>query len=185
MDFIHAPTLTYPITRDELRLREPNTSFPANFTAEDVAPFGYFEVQNRRPYYDPATQALVQGTCIEESGTWFCDWTIRQLTDAEIEAARKAEADALLAAAKASRAAEVEALKVTTTAGNTFDGDEVSQGRMARAIIALSAAGGTVNWVLADNSIVPCSVAELTEALAMAGAAQAAIWIKPYETANS
>ena len=82
---------------------------------------------------------------------------------------------------KASRADAVEAIDVTTTAGNTFDGDEISQGRMARAILALNAAapGTTVNWILADNSVIDATAAELTEALALAGAAQAALWVAP------
>lgn len=88
-------------------------------------------------------------------------------------------ADHLRAAWKASRAAAVEAIKVTTFAGNVFDGDEVSQGRMARAIIAINAAapGTTVNWILADNTVIDATAAELTEALALAGAAQAALWV--------
>ena len=82
---------------------------------------------------------------------------------------------------KASRAAAVEAIDVTTAAGNTFDGDEISQGRMARAILALNAAapGTTVNWILADNSVIDATAAELAEALALAGAAQAALWVLP------
>ena len=82
---------------------------------------------------------------------------------------------------KASRAIAVEAIKVTTAAGNVFDGDEISQGRMARAILALNAAapGTTVNWILADNSVIDATAAELTEALALAGAAQAALWVAP------
>lgn len=80
--------------------------------------------------------------------------------------------------AKSNRAAAVAAITVTTQAGNEFDGDEASQGRMARAIIALQAnPGATVNWVLADNSVINATAAELTEALALAGAAQAAIWV--------
>lgn len=83
-------------------------------------------------------------------------------------------------AAKAARAAAVSAITVTTQAGNTFDGDETSQGRMVRAIVALQATGTpSVNWVLADNSVIAASAAELSEALALAGAAQAAIWVLP------
>ena len=79
---------------------------------------------------------------------------------------------------KAEREAAVAAIKVTTQAGNTFDGDEISQGRMARAIIALQGTGAaSVTWVLADNSVIEATAAELTEALALAGAAQAAIWV--------
>jgi predicted carbohydrate-binding protein with CBM5 and CBM33 domain len=79
---------------------------------------------------------------------------------------------------KAEREAAVAAIKVTTQAGHTFDGDEVSQGRMSRAIIALSTGlAPSVNWVLADNSVIQATAAELTEALVLAGQAQAQIWV--------
>lgn len=80
---------------------------------------------------------------------------------------------------KAQRDAAVAAIKVTTQAGNTFDGDETSQDRMARAVVAMGAApaGSTVNWVLADNSVIDATQEELTEALLLAGTAQAALWV--------
>jgi hypothetical protein len=79
---------------------------------------------------------------------------------------------------KLEREQAVSQITVTTTAGNTFDGDEISQTRMARAIIALQAtATPSVNWVLHDNSVIQATVAELSEALALAGAAQAAVWV--------
>lgn len=79
---------------------------------------------------------------------------------------------------KAKRAEAVANIKVTTQAGHTYDGDEESQGRMARAIIALSTGlAPSVNWVLADNSVIAATAAELTEALVLAGQAQAAIWV--------
>lgn len=87
-------------------------------------------------------------------------------------------ADAERAAWKIRRAARVSAIKVTTSAGHIFDGDEESQGRMARAILGLQAVpGGTVTWVLADNSVQEVGAAELTEALALAGAEQARLWV--------
>lgn len=79
---------------------------------------------------------------------------------------------------KAERTAAVENIKVTTSAGNTFDGDEISQGRMARAIIGLSTGiAPSVAWVLADNSVIQATAPELTEALVLAGQAQADIWV--------
>ena len=79
---------------------------------------------------------------------------------------------------KAQREMAVAEIKVATQAGNTFDGDEESQGRMARAIIALSTGlAPSVNWVLADNSVIAATAAELTEALVLAGQAQAALWV--------
>jgi len=80
--------------------------------------------------------------------------------------------------AKAARTDAVSRITVTTSAGHTFDGDEISQTRMARSIIALQATGTpTVNWVLADNSVIQATPNELAEALALSGAAQAAIWV--------
>lgn len=80
--------------------------------------------------------------------------------------------------AKFEREAAVATIKVTTAAGNTFDGDELSQGRMARAVIALSTGlAPSVTWVLADNSVIQATAAELTEALVLAGQAQAAVWV--------
>lgn len=80
---------------------------------------------------------------------------------------------------KVERAAAVAALTVTTQAGNTFDGDEVSQGRISRAILALQAAGaGSVTpWVLADNTVIQANAAELLEALTLAGLEQSRLWV--------
>ena len=60
-----------------------------------------------------------------------------------------------------------------------FDGDETSQDRMARSIIALND-GETVQWVLADNTIAQVTKEQLREALRKAGSAQTAIWSDPY-----
>ena len=81
---------------------------------------------------------------------------------------------------KQGRSESVKNIKVTTKAGNVFDGDETSQARMARAILGLGAAGpdATVVWVLADNTAIQATGAELREALALAGAEQARLWVK-------
>lgn len=82
--------------------------------------------------------------------------------------------------AKATRAAAVEVITVTTAAGNTFDGDETSQTRMSRAVLVLSTGAAlSVPWVLADNTVIQASAAELAEALALAGAEQARLWVLP------
>ncbi len=83
--------------------------------------------------------------------------------------------------AKEVRAVNVARIRVTVTSGREYDGDETSQNRMARAILGLSAAapGTTITWTLADNSTAAVGVAELTEALMLAGATQAAMWGLP------
>lgn len=79
-------------------------------------------------------------------------------------------------AAKAARTAAVSAITVTV-GDKVFDGDETSQTRMARAIIGMQAAlAPTINWTLANNVSTPVTIAELTEALILAGQAQAALW---------
>lgn len=81
---------------------------------------------------------------------------------------------------KQARSEAVNNIKVTTTSGNVFDGDETSQARMARAILGLESAGpdATVTWVLADNTPTQVTALELREALALAGAEQASMWVK-------
>lgn len=86
----------------------------------------------------------------------------------------------LLAQDKAARVAEVDAIVVTTPAGNIFDGDEEAQGRMARTITALDP-GETTLWVLADNKPATVTREELREALRLAGEAQTTIWVRPYK----
>lgn len=81
---------------------------------------------------------------------------------------------------KAERDAAVAAIVVTTSTGKPFNGDETSQTRMSRAIVGMQAAGAsTIRWVLADNTDVEVTLAELYEALVLAGQAQAAIWVIP------
>lgn len=83
-----------------------------------------------------------------------------------------------LAKAKAERADYVSKLVVTVD-GMQFDGDETSQDRMARSIIALDL-DEKVQWVLADNTIAMVTRAQLRQALRLAGEAQTAIWANPY-----
>ena len=61
-------------------------------------------------------------------------------------------ADEIRAAFLKDRTAQVAALTVTTTSGKVFNGDEVSQSRMARAIIASGIVNETTtHWTLANN----------------------------------
>lgn len=85
---------------------------------------------------------------------------------------------------KSERQKIVDSIKVTTAAGNIFDGDEVSQGRMVRAMNGLKwlrekagASNPTVVWVLADNSVIQATEDEIGEALVLAGQKQAEAWV--------
>ena len=89
-----------------------------------------------------------------------------------------------LAQAKAERADAVSKITVTVD-GMVFDGDEVSQERMARTITAAVATGedmsATTTWVLANNTVAQVSMQQLAQALRAAGEAQTELWTVPYE----
>lgn len=190
--YLHLETLNQCTERD-IRAALPNTSFAEPF----VPPEGYVWVfPAPQPAYDPITQAVRETTpVLTDKGHWEQTWEVvprfTEYTDAEgvthtvaeqeaAAIAADAEAKALAAreAAKAARQTAVDNIRVTTAAGNTFDGDETSQTRMSRAILVLSTgAAASVPWVLADNSVIQADIAELTEALALAGAEQARLWV--------
>lgn len=102
------------------------------------------------------------------------DWSQVVTPESKAEQFIKANREAW----KSERSSAVSSIAITTAAGNTFDGDEISQGRMARAILALPE-GQTVRWVLHDNTEIDATSAELREALALAGAEQARLWVAP------
>ena len=78
---------------------------------------------------------------------------------------------------KEERTKRVTEIKVTTAAGNEFDGDEISQTRMSRAISVMSSTD-TTTWILANNNPISATKAELKEALKLAGEEQTFIWIQ-------
>lgn len=86
-----------------------------------------------------------------------------------------------LAEAKRLRAAKVAAIQVTVD-GMTFDGDEVAQSRMTRAITAAETAGmDSTMWVLADNTIATVTKDQLQHALSASMLRMAEVWTEPYE----
>ena len=95
----------------------------------------------------------------------------RVKTEEELEIER-------IASAKEKRASDVASIIVEVD-GMKFDGDETSQDRMARSIVALNAEE-TVQWVLADNTIAQVTKEQLRQALRLAGEAQTSIWANPY-----
>lgn len=126
---------------------------------------------SKKEYTKAAIWCNGNGHYIEEvNGEYF----IRQVAPPSEEEIAAEE----LAKAKAERADYVSKLVVTVD-GMQFDGDETSQDRMARSIIALDL-DEKVQWVLADNTIAMVTRAQLRQALRLAGEAQTAIWADPY-----
>ena len=93
--------------------------------------------------------------------------TEEEIKQRELEEAKRVRADA------------VAAIKVTVD-GMEFDGDETSQQRVARSILALKD-GETITWVLRDNSIVEVTKEQLKQVLRKAGEEQTKLWTVPYQ----
>lgn len=170
----------YPISPDQIRFtHRADVSFGPTVTPEIADALGYDLVQiQEQPDYDSNTHGLREAPPVFIHEVLTQQWEVFPLPAEEAAANQAAAIVQAREQAKAARAASVDAIKVTTAAGNTFDGDELSQGRMARAVIALSTGlAPSVTWVLADNTTIQATAAELTEALVLAGQAQAAIWV--------
>lgn len=75
------------------------------------------------------------------------------------------------------RANEVGAITVTIADGTVLNGDEVAQGRLARAVSSLTAEE-TTTWIDVDGLPHTLTQVQLKEALKLAGEAQTAIWVK-------
>lgn len=152
---------------------EPAQSGPV-FPAVAGLQFGWA----RESQYPTAVPAFF-GTCPDDSDIYI-DGVIAEFAHADYEQmwademnARPTERDA----AKLLRQIAVDAITVTVN-GKVFDGDETSQTRMARAIIGMQATGtSTLAWVLNDNTVTEATVAELTEAMVLAGQAQSDVWV--------
>jgi hypothetical protein len=154
----------------EVRAHCTRTSFPSVMTDEMVEAAGYERVIQKPAIFDPETQMAVEIAPEKVDGVWEQRWSVANLPP-----------EAVLANRKEKREAAVSAITVTTTAGNTYQGDEVSINRMNAAITVMMATGQSVPWVLADNSIVTVNAAELTEALALSAAEVARLWVAPYQ----
>lgn len=183
-------------TEHEFRNNFPNTSFPEMLTLDIITDFGYLPVlQSPQPTPTIGEIVVRDGVLTDANGNIVQKWilapkyteyvdednvvhTVQEQVDAAIQREVDETAFRLRQAAKQLRQSQVDNIKVTTASGKTFDGDETSQNRMARAIIAMKAmnAPETV-WVLADNTPTMATVAELEEALALSGTAQANLWV--------
>lgn len=140
-------------------------------------------------YVEAASWCNENDATIEDKGDYYEVVAIPkppEPTPEEIAEREKAEA---LAQAKKERADAVSKLTVTVD-GMVFDADETSQNRMSRVVAGAQALGVDLNattqiWVLADNTVAQPTVAQLAQALKLAGEAQTALWTKPYEESDT
>lgn len=168
MSYVNTVTGEYPVLLRTVRAHFPNTTFNPS---RPPAPFAFVHPTEK---LEPKVGFTVQrGAPEERDDKWFETWEYVPLS---IERQR--------AAFKESREQAVKNIKVTTSLGNTFDGDETSQNRMARTAVAMRP-GEMIPWVLSNNVPAMVSREELSEALRLAGEAQSALWMMPEQGGES
>lgn len=146
----------------------PNPDFDPEVPVSDVNQMTlteevpYVEI---RPFIDLPDNTNVSELIIEGG-------VARTMTSEEILAIAQADA---VTEFKAARPAVIQAIKVTVD-DMEFDGDEVSQTRMSRAITVMDDLD-TTTWVLANNTPTTVTKAQLKAALRLAGEAQTAAWV--------
>ena len=88
-----------------------------------------------------------------------------EFTEEEIAAAKLSKE---IAEFKQAKTNALNSITVTTTNGNTFDGNETARGNMTSAILSSEVIGKTEDtWKLADNTSVVITIDELKQALAL------------------
>ena len=69
MTYINTNTLQYPVSEQDIRDANPNTSFPASFIGLDLADFGYAQVTPAdAPVYNPLAEYLQDSYEASSSG---------------------------------------------------------------------------------------------------------------------
>ena len=88
MTLLNLITNKYPCSLYEVRQANPNVSFPANPTDEDLAPFGYINVHpTPQPSHDQRTERIEGPTAEPDAdGVYHQAWPIRPATAEETAA---------------------------------------------------------------------------------------------------
>lgn len=167
------------LTIDEIRARNKQMSIPDNANLEHI---GIIQLaETAVPAHDAITQGVLSRVEVDNKRIV---WDVYPLPPEQVQLNTEKRNKELREQAKAARQAAVDAIKVTTSSGKVFDGDEQSQNRMTRAVIGLQAAAqvlgsnapSTISWTLADNTVAEVTAAELGEALVLAGQEQSRLW---------
>lgn len=165
------------ISDREFRVRHENISFPAVLSKELLEEYGAVVVLAApQPSTAEFQSAVRDGVTQDALGNYVQAWKVVELPQEQIDARLAEKAEAAREAAKAARAAAVDAITVDVN-GKVFDGNEVAQARMTRALKVAEITGmTTATWVLADNTAATVTVAELSQALALSMLRQGELW---------
>lgn len=97
--YIHVTSGRYPVTAQEIKLENPNTSFPQYIQPESARHLGYEPVEDVSPTYDPETQYVRELAPVNFKQVWeVIDYTPEEL--AQRAADKAAQEAAVIASAK-------------------------------------------------------------------------------------
>lgn len=169
-----------PLQNDKIEQNTGTEELPHYELVDNPAPNTY------KKYAEAAQWCNEDGwATIEDKGDYYELVAIPKPPEPTPEEIAEREAAEALAQAKKERAEAVSKLTVTVD-GMVFDADETSQNRMSRVVAGAQALGidqsTTQVWVLADNTVAQPTVAQLAQALKLAGEAQTALWTVPYQS---
>ena len=91
-------SIQYPYTMGQLRKDNPNTSFPAYISADTLASYDVYAIQEvPAPEVDPLTQRHEQTTPVQVDGKWTQTWRVVQLPEDQATVNVRAKRNQLLA----------------------------------------------------------------------------------------
>lgn len=175
MSMYFNPETQEKISRHEL-CNITNISIPEG--TEEVS--GWYKLTYADMPEQDSAFIIEQGPVVLVDGHYVQTWVQTPRPPEEVAAEE-------LAQAKTERAEAVSRIIVTVD-GMQFDGDEISQTRMSRAVILAvvfnkDLDATTTKWVLADNTVAYPTVRQLAQALMLAGEEQTRVWDAPYKEA--
>ena len=87
MNYIHAENsivIEYPYSVEKLRSDNPETSFPAVMSEEELAAWGVYPLAEEAvPAFNEATEQLEERMPTFENGIWASNWIIKELSAEE------------------------------------------------------------------------------------------------------
>jgi hypothetical protein len=150
MNLIHTTTLEYPRSLWQLRQENPNVSFPAEPTDEDLAPFDHANVHpTPPPECDPRIERVMDTLAPQQAddGTWHQAWVVRPATAEEIAAWDAANAPAPdWAAFKATALGSASLNQILAAA---YQAAPVAAGALPLALAQAEAGGNLVDFAAA------------------------------------
>lgn len=76
----------YPYSIKELKLDNPNTSFPDNLSSEDLLYFDTVVVERTEQPFATLTTSVTEGLPVNDNGVWKQTWTVSMVSPEEIQA---------------------------------------------------------------------------------------------------